>query len=501
MKPIRLFFIPLLLLFGCSTLQPIDLPAESALTPVDAPLWTALEAERSEDWFALLNQGSLALEWRLRMMDSATKSLDLQTFLWKEDPTGLALFKRILRTADRGVHVRLLLDDSFIINENDLLFDLTQHPQIELRIYNPFKRRSDSMMKRQFLNLGEFSRVDHRMHNKVMIVDNRAMILGGRNLADEYFGNHEAGNFRDMEILSAGKIVQKVSHTFDSFWNNPWSFPADRVLSRPSVEKELPSLRTWLDKTLEPEWNETLDARHQHWRAAAQNAAPGEAVLLADDPAPENPADAEERPDQLAQKLIGWIDQAVEELILVTAYLIPTPELEAAVARAEKRGVHVRILTNSLRSNNHTSAHSVYRRHVRHLVDHGADLHEVRAHAKDRSNYMRIPVEDKKLGLHAKLLLIDREHTFVGSANLDPRSLRLNTEIGLMIQSPDLNQRLRDLLEIDFNKRNAWHLKVSDSGDMTWVADDMQLDSQPADSLFQRLEDWFLSTLPIEGEM
>jgi putative cardiolipin synthase len=125
----------------------------------------------------------------------------------------------------------------------------------------------------------------------------------------------------------------------------------------------------------------------------------------------------------------------------------------------------------------------------------------MRARAKDRSIYILDPVDNKALGLHAKLLLIDQEHTFIGSANLDPRSLRLNTEIGLMIQSTKLNQRLREKLEIDFNKRNAWHLQVTDSGRIVWVADDIVLDSQPADSAFQRLEDWFLSILPIEGEM
>ena len=206
-------------------------------------------------------------------------------------------------------------------------------------------------------------------------------------------------------------------------------------------------------------------------------------------------------PNQLAHALVTWIDRANEELILVSAYLIPTPELEGAIERAENRGVRVRILTNSLRSNNHTAAHSAYRHHVQRLIGHGADLHEVRAMAKDRAIYMLGPVDNKNLGLHAKLLLIDQEYTFIGSANLDPRSLRLNTEIGLFIQSTELNQRLREKLEIDFYKRNAWHLQVADDGGIICVGDDIILDSQPADSAFQRLEDWFLSILPIEREM
>jgi len=501
MKNVLTQILPLLLISGCTTLKPLDLPDETASEPAQSPLWTALETERPEDWFELLNHGSVALEWRLRLIDSATESIDLQTFLWMEDKTGLRIFRKILEAADRGVRVRLLLDDTFTIGENDLIFDIAQHPHIEIRIYNPFKRRYDSMVLRELMNLGEFSRLDHRMHNKVMVVDNRAMILGGRNLADEYFGHHDSGNFRDMEILSAGGIVREISQRFDGFWNSNWSFPAEQVFSRPPAEKDLAYLRTWLNEVTEGEWSESPASQQQQWICAAHSAIPGEATLLADEPAQKNPANGEELPDQLAKKLISLVDQSIEELILVTAYLIPTPELEAAVARAEKRGVRVRILTNSLRSNNHTAAHSAYRSHVRRLINHGADLHEVRAFAKDRSNYMLMPVENKKLGLHAKLLLIDREQTFIGSANLDPRSLRLNTEIGLLIQSPELNQHMRELLEIDFNQRNAWHLEVSNSGDLVWVADDILLDAQPADSTFQRLEDWFLSILPIDGEM
>lgn len=237
------------------------------------------------------------------------------------------------------------------------------------------------------------------------------------------------------------------------------------------------------------------------WLTAARSAAPGKAKLISDEPAQQNPADANELPNQLANALVKWIDSSNEELVLVSAYLIPTPELEAAIERAESRGVRVRILTNSLRSNNHLAAHSFYRNHVQNLINHGAELHEVRAQAKDRSIYMRDPVDNKKLGLHAKLILLDREYAFIGSMNLDPRSLHQNTEIGIFIQSNELNQRLREKLAIDFHKRNAWHLQESDDGGIVWVADDIVLDSQPTDSVFQLIEDWFLSILPIEEEM
>ena len=486
---------------GCATLQPVDLPDENALEPAETEFWTALATERSGNWFKLLNSGDEAIEWRLRLIDSATRSLDLQTFLWLEDTTGLTVLRHILDAADRGVRVRILLDDLFTVGESDMIFAIDHHPNIEYRIYNPFGRRYDSIFLREVMNLGEFYRLDHRMHNKVLVADNRTAIIGGRNIADEYFGDHLTANFRDMEVLTAGPVVESISSSFDDYWNNNWSIPADRVLefSLPEKEPEVSMLR--LKATIERGLEENHMTRRSMWLSAARSAAPGKASVIADDPAQQNPAAANEMPNQLAHALVKWIDRSNDELILVSAYLIPTPELEAAIERAESRGVRVRILTNSLRSNNHVPAHSFYRNHIERLIGHGADLHEVRALAKDRSIYMGNPVDNKKLGLHAKLILFDRDHVFIGSTNLDPRSLHQNTEIGIFIQSNELNQRLREKLAIDFHKRNAWHLQMGDDGKIVWVADDIVLDSQPADSAFQRIEDWFISILPVEEEM
>jgi len=211
----------------------------------------------------------------------------------------------------------------------------------------------------------------------------------------------------------------------------------------------------------------------------------------------DNPAHHDELPTQLAEELIAVIDLAAEELILVSAYLIPTDAFE----RAEKRGVHVRILTNSLRSNNHLAAHSAYRKHIHRLIDHGANVHEVRAFAKDRQIYMQTPVDEKHLGLHAKFMIVDDTITFIGSANLDARSLRLNTEMGLLIESAELNREIREFIKVHFDKRNAWHLQPQPDGSIRWVSDDESLSSQPADSHLQRSEDWFIGILPIDGEM
>jgi putative cardiolipin synthase len=497
-KWLQIIFV--LLATGCTTLRPVSLPDEFSMAPTPSPLWSELDAVRTDDWFHLLNTGEEAIDWRVRLIDSAVQSLDLQTFLWEEDRTGLTLLRHIYEAADRGVRVRILLDDTFTATHDEAILDVDHHPNIEFRIYNPYSRRASNVLVRQLLNLGEFHRIDHRMHNKVMVVDNRVAIVGGRNLADEYFGNHDTMNFRDLEVLAAGPTVVCLSRQFDGYWNCDWSFPVDRLMKKtPTIDPE--QYEAWIMKTAARGLQEDNAARQQQWITVARNAVSGEMQVFADSPAQQDPGAPNELPTQLAEELISWIDGARQELILISAYLIPTPALEQAIERAEKRGIRVRILTNSLRSNNHVAAHSAYRHHVHRLVHHGADVHEVRALAKDRGRYMRDPVDRKHLGLHGKVLLIDKDQVYIGSANLDPRSLRLNTEMGLLIRSRDFNQWVRDVVALDFEQRNAWHLQMQANGKLTWVADDTLLHVQPAESSFQRIEDWFLSILPIEKEM
>lgn len=490
-----------LVLAGCATLKPVDLPEETAFSPAEAPLWAELETVRRDDWIHLLNAGGEAMEWRLRAIDSATRSIDLQTFLWDDDVVGLTLLQHLLDAADRGVRVRLLLDDTFTVSHAEEIWSIDHHPNIDLRIYNPFRRRYDGMLARQLMNLAEFGRLDHRMHNKALIVDNRVAILGGRNIADEYFGNHEEANFRDMDLLMGGPTVLEVSQLFDQFWNNDWTFPEELLVERPREELTPEAFHHWVAENGLTGLAESDTERALAWKNMVMNAYRGEIRLIADEPAPNQPADEYELPTQLADELIRTIDSAQHELILVSAYLIPSAELESAIERAEDRGVEVRILTNSIRSNNHLAAHSAYRKHVKTLISHGAELHEVRALAKDRHVYMETPVDTKHLGLHAKFTIIDNDLSIIGSANLDPRSLRLNTEMALIIHSEALNQKLREFVELDFHPRNAWHLQPQPDGSIHWVADDETHLTQPAESIFQALEDWFIGLLPIEGEM
>lgn len=484
-----------------SGMQAEHLPMEVALPPTQSDFWEDLDRVRSDNWFHLLNTGDEALRWRLRGIDSTSESLDLETFLWKPDAAGLKILGHILAAADRNVRVRILLDDSFTIHEDLSLHGLDEHPNIEVRIYNPLSHRSNIALFRSLFNLGEFSRINHRMHNKAMVMDGRAAIIGGRNLADEYFGDHSRFNFRDMEIVTAGSGVSDVTSQFDAFWNSGWAMPIDDLVSRHDEGKDLDKLREQLVNQsvamTAPDPTELAKA----WRDIAVSAYAGNAEFIYDLPATQNPASQEERQNQLAEKLESMIDGAISEVILITAYLIPTPELEAAIERAEARGVRVRILTNSLASNNHIAADAAYRKHRKRLVKHGAELYEVQPSARDRARYMGTPVDDKELGLHAKLMVIDDTLVFVGSCNLDPRSLVLNTEVGLFVKSAELNAALRREIAVDFEPANAWAVSMTDKGDLVWRSDSKTFNHQPGNSSIRWLEDWFIGFLPIDNEM
>jgi len=491
----------LLLLAACSSLQPVDLPPEYTPAPARAPIWETLEADRPGEWYVLLNDGTAALDWRLRAIDSATESIDLQTFLWSFDIVGALVLDHLVVAAERGVQVRLLVDDTFLLGEDQVLLEIAHHPNIEYRIFNPYKRRTSGFATRQALNAGEFHRLDHRMHNKAMVIDNRVAIVGGRNIADEYFGLHGEANFRDLELLAGGPIVARVSTSFDAYWNDQWSFPVESMSHVRSAPADLDAARSVRDQHVHLHAEETEQARLARWREVVAAAVSGSGTLYADEPPRDNPAKQAEAPIQVANALIGMFDSATDEVVIVSAYLIPTPELAGAVKRAVERGVRIRMLTNSIRSNNHLTAHSAYRNHIKELLSNGAELHEVRIDAHDRHIYMLSPIGGKALALHAKALVIDDDRVFIGSANLDPRSLRINTEMGLEVESKALNARLREAVAPDFDRSNAWQLQFDEEGNVIWVSDNATLTSQPAMSVMQRIEDWFFAHLPLEGEL
>jgi len=488
-------------LTACASLQPISLPEETTGSHATRGVWLELDRIYADNWQVPLNEGRTALEWRLHAIDSARQSIDLQSFIWTWDKSGSLIHDRLIQAADRGVDVKILIDDSFLAGADEQILALHEHQNIQYRVYNPYKRRSTSQFSRQVLNLSEFGRLDHRMHNKTMVVDNQVAIIGGRNLADEYFGIDQEYNFRDMELLVGGPIVPQIATSFDSYWNDQWSFPIDAVsqlrtrrTARATVSQQAEDLSSAFPVLDDAE-------RDQLWRQTVRQSFRGTARLYVDNPPSVSPDALEDRPVQVADELVELINNAREEVVIVSAYLIPTPPITAVLRDAAQRGVTVRILTNSINSNNHVSAYAAYRNHVAELLSFGTQMHELRARGQGRSRYILPPLSQKTLGLHAKYMIVDGRRVFVGSSNFDPRSLRINTEIGLVIESRALSERLLALTEPDFATSSSWQLALTPEGQINWIGDNGVLLSEPESHGFQKIEEWFFAHLPIEAEL
>ncbi len=490
-------FALLLVLAGCATVEPErDRPIEQALAPAPLEAWPGLAPLQDADHMAVLNLGREALQWRLRALRGATRSIDLQTFIWKDDGTGLALVREAVAAADRGVRVRVLLDDSFLAHADPMLRALAKHPFIQYRVYNPVARRDGNAVMRELENLTDFQRINHRMHNKLLVVDGRLAIVGGRNQADEYFGYQDGHNFRDFEMMITGPFIAQLSAAFDLYWNDPWSIPIQHLAEDEGVSLE--EVEAWLaGQALRHK--DGLDTSPADWSGLFEDGFNGGLQLLVDAPADVDPA--LEAPVQLAQDLLNRIDAVERDLILVSAYFIPTPALTEAIRRAVERGVRVRILTNSLGANNHVSAHAAYTHHRPELLHAGAELYELRPDADTRELYADAAKVQSLLGLHAKGMVMDDCCLFVGSANLDPRSLRLNTEMGVLVDSPAVNARVRHLLEVDMLPSNAWRVELDPEGEVVWVGPEGIQRHTPDASFFLRAESWFFGLLPIEGQM
>jgi putative cardiolipin synthase len=486
------------LLAACASVEPQrDRAWQQALPPAPLDAWSGLSEHVDSNHIVPLNRGGLALQWRLRALRAATSSIDLQTFIWKGDGVGLALVREVVAAAERGVRVRILLDDSFLAHADEALVALSEHPNISYRIYNPAAKRDGSMFMRQVANLNDFQRINHRMHNKLLVVDGRVAILGGRNQADEYFGYQEQHNFRDFELVVSGPFVDSLSEVFDLYWNDRWSL-AIEDLHRSQGAWSLASIEAWLAENAVYH-SDLPHSEPDDWSALFSLGYAADVQLLVD--SPPDVEHALDGPVQLAGALIERMDATQRDMILISAYFIPTEALTEAIERATARGVRVRIFTNSLGANNHVSAHAAYAAHRPLLLAAGAEIYELRPDAATREYYLEPEVVDARLGLHEKGALFDDCCLFVGSANLDPRSLRLNTEVGLFIDSPALNARLRQMLATDLMPPNAWKVELDDAGEVVWIGPRGEQRHTPPASFFLRTESWFFGLLPLEEQL
>lgn len=498
-----------ILLSGCGSL-PEDLPMApqgfAAAPGPDGPLAVAESGlvgrfDAGESGFHLLDANEQGLRWRLALIDSARHSLDLQYYVWWGDESGDLLIKRVIDAADRGVKVRLILDDLSTMLEDEehpKLRDvpaavIDSHPNIEVRLFNAWRNRA--IAARVVETFQRMERINHRMHNKLLIADGRATVIGGRNVGNEYFGLSPEFNFRDLDVLGIGPVARQASAVFDRFWNSSWVLeaavlgiavpPGDLKRHQQRLRAELNNAKALERFPVAPQdWQSTLDALPARMHA-------GTSRVHTDTP------DDDKVSHHMPAAMRDLFATAREEVLITNAYVIPDADWLRQMGKLVEVGVRVRLLTNSLASHDVPAVNSHYKRWRRPLLQAGVELYELRHDAALQPRLANTePNEGEFVGLHVKAAVIDRERVFVGSMNLDPRSQSLNSEMGVVIQSPALADELARAMESDMSPENAWRVYLTPDGKVRWTALGEELTRQPARNFWQRIVDIVFMAFP-----
>ena len=440
---------------------------------------------------------------RLAMADLAEKTLDAQYFIWNNDTTGRILGEHLLRAADRGVRIRVLIDDNYITAARDLgMFALLAgHPNLQVRFFNPVTNRGS----RTLSFIADFERLDHRMHNKLFIIDNALAILGGRNIADEHFGVNAEFNYRDLDVLAAGRIVGDLSAAFDSFWNSAWAIPVGAVVSKVPSEDELRDIRARSEQGVAatpypyPIYQSNEDLRARLLRARDQFIwAPGHVFA-------ENPARVTTDPSRvIVTALVERLGKAKHEVSMESPYFVLREQGIAIMRNFAARGGKVRVLTNSAASTDEVPTQAAYANTRKALLQAGVDLYELRPDSNMTRKWSLL-AREATAALHAKAIVFDRQSVWIGSFNLDPRSIEINTEVGVMIDSPEIATQVADFMEGDMTPGSAYHVTLDEKGNLLWTTEidgkEVRYDHDPAIGLWRSLEIRTLRLLPIENEL
>ncbi|MCV2355718.1 phospholipase D family protein [Paucibacter sp. B2R-40] len=499
-----------LLLAACASapppLLPKPAPAYAAAPSASGPL-AGLEAQWIDthgdqvSGFRLLEKNSEGLKWRLALIDQASHSLDLQYYVWFGDASGQLLMARVIAAAERGVKVRMLFDDlSTMLRRmsspelrDDLLAHIDSHPNIQIRTFNAWQQRD--WLGRVAEGAADFGRLNRRMHNKQMIVDNRVAIIGGRNIGDEYFGLLAEFSFHDLDVLGVGPVARQASAVFDRYWNSDWVRAIPPGSHHPEGRVTPATLEIPEAAAAHPAMQELLAGRRS-WTDDLANLGPSLALGISTVHT-DSPSRAAGTHNHMPEAFRALMRSAQKEVLITNAYIIPDANFMSDLAELNGRGVKVRILTNSLASHDVPAVNAHYEDWRKPILITGTALYELRPDAAIKADFVDTPpVRTEFAGLHTKAMVIDQTRSFIGSMNLDPRSEVINSEMGVIIESPLLGAALAARMARDMTAANSWTLQLSPENSVQWKSDGPPLDQAPARSPWQRLQSWFFKLMP-----
>jgi len=516
LKNFLIIFILLSVLSGCASLPENTNRTEShAFTDTQDTLLGRkaqdhLKQTKSEDGFILLASGLDAFVARAALADAAERSLDVQYYLYHNDLVGKLFTGFLWQAAERGVRVRILVDDMGLDGRDEGIIALDSHPNIELRIFNPFDR--DIGRGVQFVTgLGSVTR---RMHNKSFTVDNVVTIVGGRNIGNEYYDADPTLEFSDLDVMAIGDVVKDVSKSFDAYWSSSLAYPATTIIKqRPSQEdlqERIEYLRTFMEEQKTSNYMTALLNSELAQKIRNQDITYfwGNATVVVDNAEKLSTSrDANEL--HLMTQLAPYFRSIEKELIIISPYFVPGYEGVKFFKSLTDKGVHVKILTNSLSSNDVGIVHAGYAKYRKDLLRNGVELYEMnkkltRAQRKEKKGIG----SSSKASLHAKVFVLDRKQVFIGSLNLDPRSFYENSEIGLVIDSTEIAQSMAKNFDADIEKHTfTLELKVDEDGyeELLWHGfengDPVTFDVDPYTGFWRRFGVGFMGILPIESQL
>jgi putative cardiolipin synthase len=506
------FIVAAALVVGCAAIRDdtprppsyaIDDPQE---TELGGRFAAQLSSTPGMSGFRLLTSGQEAFLARAALAEAAQRTLDLQYYAVAEDATSTLLLYRALVAAQRGVRVRLLIDDLDVGDRDSHLATLAAHPNVQLRVFNPFSWRGAASLARALDYLTDATRLNRRMHNKLWIADNAAALIGGRNLSDAYFNADSLNNFVDLDVLLAGPAVAEASRGFDEYWNSEWAVP----------------IQAFTGPTLGPEHSERLMAELAARAAAFHDSdyvrellatgfgplvRSGRVELIAanatvlHDPPAKRPAQAPDEESPVLARLRQSVNATRDELVLVSPYFVPNERGIETLCSLARRGVAVRVLTNSLASTDVAAVHAGYARYRPRLLACSVALHELEPDASRPRGVPRLL--SSGVSLHAKAIMVDRKSILIGSMNLDPRSRQTNTEVAVLIDSAalggELGQWFDEARSLDRSFRPELATPGNPNAPLTWIGREegklRRYDSEPRASWWQRVTTRLLGAL------
>jgi putative cardiolipin synthase len=486
--------------------HPDATPKEQAAVVANAP------NPADASGFRLMTLSNNALLSRVSLADQAQHTIDLQYYEFENDPTGRLVALHLLEAADRGVHVRILLDDLHLKDEVRMFEGLASNPNIEVRLFNPFNSPSPSAISKTLQLVLEFRRLNRRMHNKCFIVDNEVAVIGGRNIGDEYFDASADNNFRDLDVIAIGPVVPAATRSFEAYWNSDAAHPIAEFRAATDPATDLVALRATLEKSAR-----TFDQTAYKQEAAddlpngASADRPGDwfwgrATFVADQP--EKIDNGPDRRDlRIGPEIKGLIKAAQSEVLMISPYFVPSDQDEKDFVAIAQRGVSFKVLTNSLASTDEVAVYEGYSRHRVALLEGRVQLFELKP-----APGVRLAASDagrsSGVSLHAKSFVVDERYVFIGSMNMDPRSKLLNTEMGVIVDSPLLAKAVANFFKSATVPANAYHVVLgaadgSHPHEMRWETTTngkaVEYDHEPDASIRRHLQAKLIGLLPITG--